>query len=365
MFVVVFVSLLALLLTYLEQKKVVHNGMKIGFILATFLGCIHYDYGSDYMGYYYIYNDVVKYPFYIDVVFSGERFKEVGWALICYFFESIGGFFMLVAVFNNVQNILIYKTLRRYVQRKLLPFSVFIYFFTTNLYLLNFSMMRQGFVVCVFFGIWHLIIQRKVLPSLLILYLCAHIHTSAYILLPFAFWGYISVVKSKILAFSFLICFLLLWVGKGFMADFLNAFMTVDKFSAYAEVYSNSDSHVTYGLGYMLKQIPFILSILYLFKKDILPEHKAVVALGIIFYIIIPFGSLIPLIGRIAIYFEAYQMLSFPIIYFSINRKSIFWAVFGLYLFVTIYEYIYFFNNPIWIDKYTTFKTIFTPLFNL
>ena len=107
---------------------------------------IHYDYGNDYMPYYNVYKQVTSYRFDLSGILAGDYFREPGWVLLCWFFKPIGGFFMMVAVLNLIENMLVYRTIKIYVEKKWWPLSVFIYLFSTSLYLLNFSMMRQKFI---------------------------------------------------------------------------------------------------------------------------------------------------------------------------------------------------------------------------
>ena len=126
MYIVIFCSLIALLLTYLESRNQAKGGMKWGFVIVTILGMIHYDYGNDYMFYYDVYKQVTSYRFDLSGIL-GDYYREPGWALLCWLFKPIGGFFMMVAVLNLIQNMLVYRTINNYVEKKWWPLSVFIY----------------------------------------------------------------------------------------------------------------------------------------------------------------------------------------------------------------------------------------------
>lgn len=52
MIVVATVSLLALLLTVFDSRKIIDFGLKAGFVMTTILVALHYDYGNDYMMYF-------------------------------------------------------------------------------------------------------------------------------------------------------------------------------------------------------------------------------------------------------------------------------------------------------------------------
>ena len=58
MYIVITVSLIAILLTYWDVQKVISNGMMYAFCLLAILYGLHYDYGTDYMQYLYEYENV-------------------------------------------------------------------------------------------------------------------------------------------------------------------------------------------------------------------------------------------------------------------------------------------------------------------
>lgn len=365
MYIVVFTSFLAIFLTYLESKKILGGGMKLGFIFLAFLGCIHYDYGNDYMAYLNMYKDITKYPFDLEAILSGDTFKEPGWVILCYVFKNLGGFFMMVAVLNIVQNILIYKTVKRYVEKKWWPMSVFIYTCFTSLYLMSFSMMRQFLVMVIFFSVWPLIDKKKFVLPIFILIICSTIHASALVLLPFAFWGYIPIRRSKWWAWSFIFFYLAIWFGGTFINDVFYTFMAVEQFSDYAEYYGGLNQKVTFGMGFIINQIPFILALYYLLNNSEKKSRsdKAVVCLSMVSFIILPFASIIPLVGRIGMYFVTYQMIAIPLVYGDLKQKSLKYVTLFVLSFMTLYDYLYFFNSPIFAQKHAVFKTIFPEIF--
>lgn len=364
MYIVSFCSLLALLFTYLESINKVKGGMKWGFVIVAILGMIHYDYGSDYMSYYSFYKQVTSYSFDLNGILSKEYFKEPGWVLLCWFFKPLGGFFMMVAILNLVQNLLVYGVIKNYVEKKWWPLSVFIYLFSTSLYLMNFSMMRQGFVICVFLGLWPLIKEKKWFLAAPILWLCSFVHTSALILIPFAFAGLIPIGKGKIWGSIYIIGYLALWFNGSLLNDIFMSFMSIEEFEEYANTYSTDNNTMKLGLGFVMNIIPFILGMLYLWDAD--GGHsfaeKLVVSIALISFVITPFASIIPLTGRLGMYFGVYQIIAMPLIYKNLKRKEIQKALLFLFVFMRAYDYLIFFKSPVWIDKFTTFKTIFSQI---
>lgn len=364
MFVVVSISIIALILTFLESRALFKYGMKLGFVLVTILGVIHYDYGNDYMHYMQFYESFVERPFDFHRIMAGEYFSEPGWVLLNYPFKYVGGFFTLVAVLNIVQNIIIYKFIREYVAKSWYPLAVFTYLFTTSYYLLSFSMMRQMLVIVVFLGLWKSISQRKWVKSFIILFLCTTLHSSAIVLLPFAFWGFLPVKSGKFLGFSYAGFLCVLW----FMSDVLNnifsSFSDVESLQHYVTTYGNSETTMKLGLGFVIQLIPFILSVYFLLKRN--PQYtdnqKRMVALAAIHAIITPFGQIIPIISRIGFYFGVFKIGSFPLIYGNLKYTLVRYTLVSLNVLITLYDYLIFFSLETWVDKYSKFQTIFSVI---
>ena len=265
MFVVISFSILALLLTILESRGIIKGGMKLGFILVTVLAVIHYDYGSDYMSYLNRYKQITAVPFQFTSLLNGD-YSDVGWTLLNYAFSHFGGFFMLVAVLSILQNVLVYKIIANNVSRKWWPLAVCIYLFSTSFYLLNFSMLRQGLVIIIFLSLWPMIRDRKWLFVLSVLYICSSIHSSALILLPFAFWGFLPTKNNKLMVLAYIFLYFSLWLGKDFMNNIFNSMLVIDEFDAYADTYDHEtgDGVSFWGIGFIINLIPLIIALYYI-----------------------------------------------------------------------------------------------------
>lgn len=365
MYIVIFCSLIALLLTYLDSSNRVRGGLKWGFVIVTIIGMIHYDYGNDYMSYYELFNQVTSVNFDWKGIINGDYYHEPGWALLCWFFKPIGGFFMMVAVLNLVQNIIVYRFIKKYVDKNWWAVAVFIYLFATSLYLMSFSMMRQSFALIVFLGMWKYIEDRKWWIPLVVFLLLSFIHSSAITLLPFAFWGYFPVRNGKLTAVSYVLLLLILWFSKNILNDIFSYALTLsDDFSQYAETYYNGKTELKLGFGFILNMIPFVLSILFLFDsaQNCSISQKLIVSLAAISYMVTPFSQIIPLAGRLGMYFSIYKIGAIPLIYSNIRIPVIRYSLLGVCLFMIFYDYVIFFSSPVWVEKYTEFHTIFDVL---
>lgn len=360
MYLVTFVSLIAILLTYLESKNVIKYGMLIGFILVSILGILHYDYGNDYMAYYELYKDIVSYSFNLESIFNGEFFRDPAWVILCYIFKPVGGFFMMVSVLTIIQNTIIYKFIKSEVTPNWRPIALFIYLFTTSLYLMSFSMLRQSLVMCVFLGIWPLIKNRKWMLALLILYVCSLIHSSAYILMPFAFWGFISFKKGKFWAIAFAVTFVVLWASKSLLQDIFDRFLMIEQLSSYGRYMDKGREALTsVGIGYIIKIIPFIVGEIYFLKSESINNDKSkVLALSMVGFMVTPFTQIIDLFSRFSFYFDFFSMATIPFTYQSIKNKYVRYSVLFLFVSITILDYTNFFSNPMWSRFYGRFNTI-------
>lgn len=361
MFVVFITSIIALILTFFDSKGKLNGGMKWGFVIVTVLGAIHYDYGNDYMSYYGVYQDCLSVPFDLNTIMEGSIYHEPGWVLINYAFQYLGGFFSLVAVLNIVQNIIIYRFIKNEVSREWYPLAVFIYLFTTAYYLMSFSMMRQWFVVCVFLGMWPLIKHKKWWIPLIVLYLCHFVHSSAIVLVPFAFWGFIPIRNSKLYSLLFSGFIIALWISGSFVNTLLEQVIFVTDTDTYVDKYYAAETKsFTFGLGALIQFIPLFIGVYYLFKAGIQNEEKKrLVAISLLGAAITPIISILPLIGRVAIYFSAFSIATMCTTYGFIKNKPLRIVLLGLFILIEMYDYFIFFSSPVWVRKYSVFHTIF------
>lgn len=366
MLVVVVISIIALLLVCLESRGLYKNGLKVAFCLLSLLGAIHYNYGNDYMVYYNDYLNIVSYKFDLKAIIDKDVFRDPGWAILCYAFSYVGGFFSLVAVLNIILNLIYYYFIRTYVDKTYWPLAVFIYVATTVLYLLNFSMMRQGLTIAIFLASWRWIMEKK-WPLLLLLYFIAsQIHSSASILYPFAFWGYISKIRSKRVVLFFIAFYLFLFTNGRAVDDLFSLLVKMYEFEDKVNAYENYISARSYGLGFLLGSIPFGVSLWYLYKSDSLElqkDNRPIVILSCLGSFIAPFADFLPMVGRLSFYFIPFSIATVPITYSVIRNKTFFVILISLFVLIKLYSYIYFFSdNSIYGAPYSEFHTIFEVL---
>lgn len=366
MLIVSIFSFIALLLTILDSKKVIDWGMKCGFLIIGLIAVIHYDFGNDYMSYFRVYQTLLSSNFSLSQI--GEegviRNNEYGWAILNMLFFPLGkyGFFGLVAAISIFENYVYFHFIKKYVPREWWWLAVFIYLFSTSLYLMNMSMLRQGVVSAAFVLIYPWIMDKRIIRCAVVWFLLTTIHTSSFVLLPLIFIGFLPSRKSgKFYVILLCTIFVLFWVSGSVLSEIFQRMSDLDQFSIYADQYKNAaNGNVKYGLGFVINMIPFIVILNYLISSKI--EHKTfgLLILSSLGYILLPmvnyYGAIL---GRISYYFLPYKTLTVPITYGAIKQSVIRTVLLGLLLAIISYDYIIFFNNPVWTEHFSTYHTIF------
>lgn len=361
MIVIISVSILAIILTYLEANSRLKSGMKIGFILLTIVASIQFCVGNDYITYYKNFLEVKDSSYSLAEIIEGRAHRDIGWGILIWLFSHVkNGFFLLVALLATLENLIYYRFISKYVDKRWWAFSVFLYTICTSMYLMNFTMLRQALVDAIFLACWPLIISKKWVPTLFILYLCTFIHGSSKVLLPFVFWGFIPFKSTKFWGIAYAVSLMALYLFGGFVNDILEPFFEMEDFKGYVATYGNDNRKISFGgIGFWIYLTPVILTVCYLItNKTSDKSTKSLVCISAIGSLILPFGTVIPMIGRLANYFVAYRLSAYPTIYQSAQNTILREVLLWLIILITIYDYYIFFEDPTWV-AFTEFRTIF------
>lgn len=363
MWVLIITSFVALGLTYLESRERLKNGMALGFILVTAVAAIHYDYGNDYMSYYEFYDQCGAYSF-NEIISNDKQYlgMEMGWVLLNYVFQYLGGFFSLIAVLSILQGVVFFNAIKNNVEKSWWPLAVFTYLFNFSFYALSFSMLRQSLVMTLFVMMWPLIRDRRWLPCLGIYVVCVLIHSSAAIMLLGIFVGLLPMKNIKAWSVSLLFFLALTLVSSGVRETIYSALLQIEIFEEYDRNYNVSSYQNTYGLGYVLILLPFLLSLFYAFKGRFDRQTKQLSLVYYLSFLIVPFGMEIYMLPRASLIFSIYSVLTVPVIYKQV-KNTLTRAGF-IFLYVFIYGYMYwgafFGKNSVYAEPYETFHTIFS-----
>ncbi|OWV14371.1 EpsG family protein [Fibrobacter sp. UWB5] len=364
MLVLVVASIIALIVTFYASRDEIPFGLEFAFLLITFVAAIHYNYGNDYQSYATIFDVVTRHDFSYEGLIKHTFYKESGWALLCFIFKPVG-FLWMVVFLSIVQNLIYYSFVRFYVPKEWWLLGVFIYLTSKSLYILNMSMMRQGLAIALFLLAWPFIQKKKPLGiavATLIIFVATTIHSSALILYPFVFWGYIPMKNGRINGIILLILFVILFSSVDFLNSILIQFAEIEDLQEYFKMFENRATS-KFGLGFILLTIPFVISVVFLiFNKNATTEEKQFVTIASLGSLIIPFVQIISMLARVGYYFAPFTIVSVPITYRWLPNplKKIFVS---LFVFIMIFDYWNFFHSDIFTAAYLTFHSVFEVIF--
>lgn len=368
MIVVVTTTLIAILLAYLSAiprfRKL--KLFEISFFLLTFIGCIHYNYGTDYSAYYYSFLEMSKNDKVFELVKNGY-YKEPGWALLNYIFSKPYGFFWIVAILNIIQNYIYYRFIHDNVNPTRRWKSLSLYLFLTNFYVLNFSMKRQGFAIALCLAAGMYAVKKRWMPAVIIVMIASTFHLSALIFLPFIFFWLLPFKKGSIYAITFFVISVILFLVKDSTTKiFMLLINNVSSITVYLD-YTNTIEGWgnTLGVGFLLNSVLYLVFFLFIINRfdEFTLNQKLFLLYSCIAFLIIPFQIIVTsIVGRIGTYFSVYQIVMVPIIYSKIKNKLVKYTVAIIYIFMMFIGYYRFFFNSWSAEAYSKFHTIFEVL---
>lgn len=361
MIVIAVTSILALIFVWLGQRSVLKNGMFIGFLILTLLSAIRYKVGTDYENYMSGFERITSVPFSWDYVFSDYFRTEPGWVLLNHFFSFLGGFDGLIAFISIVEGLIYYYIIKRYVSRTNWTFACFIYIFTADyFYVMNMSMLRQGLAVSLCLLAFDRLRKKLYLISAAITVCAILVHTSALLFLPFLILEKFRTINLKICAILLIAVNVFLWGSKALLENTILSVVSLDEFEGYQAHLEGETSH--FGLGYLIKTIPFYVSVIVmLFKSSkISGDMIPYVLIPCIGWAIHPFALVSPMVLRFCIYFMAFSVVSIPYIYGLIGNKLLRYSLVFVFIFITSFTYIGFFGeSSVYHDGFSSYQTIF------
>ncbi len=373
MVVVISVSILAVVLTYLSSrsKRNQRSLFVLAFFLVTILQVIHYDYGTDYMGYlgdHMLYNKSWDELLYLRRIRHGA-FKDMGWVLIQMLFPGKYGFFLFVGIISIIQNYIYYVLIRDYVVLSDRWKAMTIYLFMTNYYILNFSGIRQGFAVALCIGAILLALKGKLWVAIAIALLAASIHISSIVFLPFLFLSKLKLRRGRLFAVFFTAVAAALYLSTTLLGDIytkiIGLFPLLSRnYGHYIKMMSAAGGSL--GFGFLMNSIMYIIIIYFIYKRfeEFTQEQKIFMMLICVSFLLIPFSThLSGIISRLGTYFTVFEIVAVPLVYSKIRNKIARTGAGAVYVFMMMYSYYEFFFVSEWSsESYATFKTIFSAI---
>lgn len=351
------ISLVVIIVAYLAKFKEFKYGLEISFIILTTFVAIRYDWGNDYSGYLNAFQRIGGYSSFKEA-FDFERF-EVGWVFLNWVFQPIG-FFGFTIVLTIFEYFVLYKIIKRHIPEKWYWFAIFIFTLSPAFMLVTSSMMRQFLAMTVFMIAVEYIINRRWLVAMALVFLASTFHTSAFILLPFCFIGFINFTITLKWAIGIFIVYLILYFSAAVIfKDIFNVLLEFEQFERY-EVYLGVEMQAgSTGLGVIFNML-FMLLLLLNHRY----QHYQIKIIFILFFIynfFHMFGSIAPLTGRLAYYFIIYMIVVYPWLFQTMKKNIWHYLFMGGFVLITVRGFFLFFDpSDVWYEKFHNYHTIFS-----
>lgn len=360
MFVVVLTSILAELLSVLDSKKILKNGLLYGFILVTIIAAIRYDYGNDYRNYMRIFATANKYP--IDQLEQlDSTFKDVGAVVIYRIFYPLG-FFSFVGFASGFNGWVFYKFITQNLRRNEYWLGFFIYLFQFDIYCLPMSMIRQGIAIALCVLAFQFLVKKQNWKSILILLIAISIHKSSVIFAPVLLLKMIPVKSGKTIVLLLLLMCVLCFSSSFIIAYLFENVLNIPALQFYFGQYGNA---VATELRFIRKFViffPFIFALIYLWHSEFKSKSALLVVVSTIGVLTLPFSEIIPLMSRLAYYFNVFVICGFPISLRIIRNKIIKYGVISIFLVFLSSLYYSVFTESVYTVAFENYNTIFSLL---
>lgn len=361
---ILFWGIIAIICASLQSIGVWRYGLFCGFLITTTLLAIHYDFGTDYWAYFDWYEESLSTPIPNSIAEFLEINRDPGWDLLNILFGRIfgeDGFFIMVAVLSIIEGLCYYTFIKKCVPSQWYWLAMTMYILNNHLFILTFSMMRQSLVMAILLICFIWIEQKKVILPTLTILLASTIHNSILICLPIIFLSYIPMNNQKPLAIILTILWIVLLLASTLLESILTQIASLTEiFERYVETYTE-DSEMTFGLGYLLRLLPFFCLIWGLFTNKFTKEDIPILLIWSLTIILTPFGRIIPLFARLLFYFELAGLVAIPKLITVFNSK----LVTLLLIFSTLLLFAYALNDSfysptsVYYDTYLNYHTIF------
>ncbi len=358
-------SWIAILLTFLESIGKLKKGMFLGFVIMTIVAALRYNYGNDYLAYYYHFQQIARYSSTLfDYLDFSDGLHEQGWKALMFMFKPFG-FLVFVALLAIINSVTYYKLIAKYVDSHWYPFAVFIYLFTSTFYPMSLSMLRQGLAMAlIVLAIPYINQGKKWLPILFLIFAMT-IHTSAIICVPFVLLLYIPFTSRKLMTTGIIVAFAFFIFAQNFVYNIMSDIVTSsDTFQKYDNMYFNGE-YKTSGsmtlIGTIFFFIPIVMSLYAIIKNKSLSEIDIkLIVFTMIGPIFILAGHVVPMAGRVGLYFSIISIATYPIVFKSISNNSIRIALLSLFIFNNIKSFFEFMTSNTWSKYFGDYHTIFS-----
>ncbi len=246
---------------------------------------------------------------YMTTVTKDEFFYYVSALIKVFISDKYVTYFAILAIFHIICLLIVYQ---KYSESVFM--SIFLFLASTDYISWMYNGIRQFTAVCITFLCFGLILKKKYIPAIIIVFFASFFHGSALIALPFIFIAQGKAWNKNTLLFIFGIIIALTFLDE--FTSILDAALEDTQYTNVVSDWQGSDDDGTNIIRVIIYSIPALLSLYGRNKiKEInnplinLCTNMSIVASG--FYVISMFTSGI-YIGRLPIYFSLYSYILLP-----------------------------------------------------
>lgn len=326
--------------------------------------------GNDYVAYLEMYQDFNRAGFDLFDIEKNAQLrggKEYGWVILNRIFGTLHlGFFGMIIALTILENWIIRRMILKFVEPRYYWVAIAFFVFTTW-FPTDASMMRQYLCVCLYMLVVELMVEKKVRGYLLwaigIIALGTTLHLSTAAMFASLPLYYIHFKRKSISIFAISCIAVILFFWNTHAASLIDLgilrFMVIDEgVRAYAGYMYESSSDLGTGFGvifYYVKLVVFFWLFLQIKEK----EKQTIVLLMIVSYFFGAIGAIIPVAGRLSLFFTIMQMVIWPWL-FSLSKKHIWlYLIIIAQIIIMGKEITDFFYDPVWHDRFFEYHTIF------
>ena len=332
----------------LHQEKISFQFVIIVLILFY---SIRTEYGNDVPAYMYYFEQLSYYSFETFSLIDKEW--EPGWLLLNVLFAPFG-WQAFITFLTIVQFITIYWMITKYSSRKDYWVIFALYILSSNLFLTDLSMLRQALAmhVCV----WSIssILKKKILKAIIIILFATTIHTSAYIAFLLLLIPYISKINRGAVIAGFIGVFILINIIVSVYSNIFSIIFSLGTFEKY-EGYTADKANSGTGLWVLFQALTCVWM---LYKYPYKLSNLFFIISQSLYTLILPLNAFAPLITRVGMYFNLIGIISFKNL-LNIKRDIVGFMLLIITLLMSIRGYFSFFENPVWKDSFSVYRTVF------
>jgi transmembrane protein EpsG len=299
MTVYVFLIVLCVFFSWLQQIGALKNGLKLSFFLVFLFLAMRHDYGNDYSGYYNGFLALQSLQD-EDFYFKGNEF---GWLYLNYFFKYLFGdigFHVMLASMAGFTCFVLYRFITKYIPLKYYTFGVALLLLEPNNILVLSSGMRQSIAVGIFLLSFDFLVQKKYFFYLIGILLASLFHSSALVFITLIL---LNIFNWKIYlpyVFLFITALFVLTNNLAVIFDQINTFLESQE-SVYSVYTTQGYEEVSFGFGFALIVILY-LSILIINRKNENAVQNTIVKVAIVALLLLVLSLSVQLATRLNFY---------------------------------------------------------------